>query len=285
MQHEHAPVSHNIPSSQRLPGLVRYWRLWKAFVRNCFSRQLEFQVDFLVTFGAELIFQASNTALFLVIFARDEVSTLGEWGIGETLVLLGSVFIIDALMMVFIFGNLIHLPSQINKGEIDHVLLKPVDAQFFLSTRYVRPQNIMPIFAGTALVIFGVIEAGVSLDAGRIAAYLALLANGLVILYSTFFSFQCLAFWLVSAQGFEGGYFMVYNFLLKPDSIFHGILRRLLVFVVPTIIISSLPTRMLLGMEVDLWLLPWAVASALLTLVGSRIVFKRGLRRYESASS
>ncbi len=248
---------------------------------------MEFKADFFTTWLNETAFQVTNLLYFEVLFGAAGAIGYGEdvWNRFELWVFMGTVYVVDGLMMMLLYENLMNVPQLINRGELDFHLLRPANTQFLISTRYVRPSNILPLTTGLILLGIGLYMTGATVTVTGVALYLLLVISGLVILYSTCFMFQTLAFWLLSSQGFSHGYFMFYQFIMKPDSVFRGSLRIFLTYVFPTVLMTSVPARVIIGKDLSHWLIIASLVAAAVSLIGSTYLFKLGLRRYESASS
>ena len=72
------------------------------------------------------------------------------------------------------------------------------------------------------------------------------------------------------------------TFSLYPIDIFPRVVRLVLYTVVPAAMIGTLPAELLF--EFDAWRLAAMVGFAAGSLVGARVVFQHGLRRYESGN-
>jgi ABC-2 type transport system permease protein len=267
--------------------MIRYARLWLAFARNCLSRQMEFKIDFIFTWINEAAYQWFNLIFFDVILLH--VAGLGHgedvWTRWELYVLMGTVYVVDGLMMMLLYDNVMKLPIYVNRGELDFFLLKPVNTQFLVSSRYVRPANVVPTLFGFGIVVLGAVNLAGSISLLNMLLYAAMVVNGFLILYATSFIFQTMSFWLLSSQGFSHGYFMFYSFIMKPDSIFRGVLRILLTYVMPAVVIASWPARALMDKALTPAMVLYAFLLGVATIAVSVWFFRKGLRRYESASS
>jgi len=111
-----------------------------------------------------------------------------------------------------------------------------------------------------------------------------MLLCGLVIHYSILVLSVSAVFWLTSAQGVEGGYFTLAEFSRLPREAFRGVTSVLFVWLLPVVVVSNAPARVLLKGFDPLWA-AWLAALAVLWFALAVLVFHRGLRRYASASS
>ena len=93
-----------------------------------------------------------------------------------------------------------------------------------------------------------------------------------------------LVFWLrnFSYAGWLAGELIKYS--RRPDSIYKKWFRKTLFSIFPMAMICSVPSRMLIfGIDLKLLLLQFFIASIFLWI--TTVIWKKGLQRYESASS
>ncbi|MEO7413060.1 MAG: ABC-2 family transporter protein, partial [Opitutaceae bacterium] len=109
---------------------------------------------------------------------------------------------------------------------------------------------------------------------------------GLVIHYSILVLSMSLSFWITSAQGIEGGYFTLTEFSRLPREAFKGFVSLLFVWVLPVVVVSNAPAKLLIPrFGFDLKLTLGLFAATIAWFAAAVFVFHRGLRRYSSASS
>ena len=102
--------------------------------------------------------------------------------------------------------------------------------------------------------------------------------------YSIDFMIHSLSFWFKNFS--VAGWFSnnVKQFSMKPDSIYFGALKNLLLSIVPMAMIASIPVRFLIyGFKLDLFILQVTICIAF--FIGARYFWLKSLVKYESASS
>jgi ABC-2 type transport system permease protein len=68
--------------------------------------------------------------------------SIAGWERGEVLLLVATLFFIDGLRYFFFYHNLKNLPSDVTEGNLDLILTKPVDSQFWFSLRRLNFEEI-----------------------------------------------------------------------------------------------------------------------------------------------
>jgi ABC-2 type transport system permease protein len=161
-----------------------------------------------------------------------------------------------------------------------------VDAQFAVSVKQFGTDNLVNAGVGVGFVIFSLHKLGVMPQWSQALLYVAAIALGVAVHYSVMFCLATASFWIIRAQGLIYGYYSLFNIARYPDVIFRGVFKLVFSWLVPVIVVSNVPARLLMGFaeRPALSLLNLAVAAALVTAL-TRGLWRLGLRSYSSASS
>ena len=262
--------------------MLYYLRIWLATARYSIIRTLMFRGDFFVWFLVEICWMSVNLLLISVIYQHTD--SIAGWNKYEMILLVGTSMLIQRFLMGFFWSSIFELGRNVRTGHFDFFLAQPGNIMFMATTRKLDPDGLINSFLAGAIVIYAVRELGLHPSVGHVALYLFLVLCGLAIHYSILVLSTSLVFWLTSAQGVEGGYFTLMEFSRLPREAFRGTTNVLFVWLLPVVVVSNAPARVLLhGFEWSwaLWLFVLAVAWFGLAV----FVFHRGLRRYASASS
>ncbi len=243
---------------------------------------MEFKANFLGMLFVDTIYYGSHILFFTIIFSY--VDSLLEFTRSDVMVFLVITFLMDTVYMFAFAGNLGKLNSMIVKGDLDFVLLKPVNSQFFISFRYFNSYALVSLVILGALLAVTCVNTGREIPPENVMVFLISFGFGLGIFFSVDFMIASLAFWFKNFS--VGGWLTheIIKFSYRPDTIYSGWLRKTLFTIIPMALVSSVPTRMLLYGPNWNYLAVQAVISALF-LLGARVVWLRGLRLYDSASS
>ena len=122
------------------------------------------------------------------------------------------------------------------------------------------------------------------IDIINIIAFVFSFFMGTILWYSIDFIISSSCFWFKNFSVASWLSHEILKFSLRPDSIYTGLLRKVLFSFVPMILIASIPTRTLL-FGPDIIYLFWQFSISILFLLLTRLIWERGLLRYESASS
>ena len=260
----------------------QYLRIWLASARYSLVRATMFRGDLLVWSSVELMWISVNIIMVGVIYSH--TSTVAGWSMYEMLILVGTSMVVQRFLMGFFWSGIFEMGRNIRSGAFDFVLAQPGDPLFMASTRKLELDGLLNSFVAIALVVYSARKLGLHPGPADLALYACMLACGVVIHYSALVLAMSLAFWITSAQGVEGSYFTLMEFSRLPREAFNRGLSIVFVWILPVVVVSNAPARALLhGFQAS-----WAAGLCAATLAWfmlSVFVFRRGLRRYTSASS
>ena len=260
----------------------RYWRSLRRFWFTSLQAELEYRLNVAVELLSVIGNLAGSLFVLQLLFGRN--STLGGWSWNAALVVLGIYTLLDGFTSCLLQPNLSKIVSHVQNGTLDFVLLKPIDSQFWLSTRHFSPWGLPGLLAGVALIGWAVQHGGNQLTPAQLALALLLLLAGALILYSLWFLLAALSIWFVKI--WNATEVLRYTLVAGryPISSYPQALRLLFTFVLPVAFLTTVPAEALLGRAS----LHWALGSLLaagLSLVGTRLFWQFALRHYTSASS
>ena len=262
--------------------VLRYIKLWLAFFRNSLTRDMEFKMNFIGNLFIDSIFYGSLFFFFSVIFSY--VDALGDFSRDAVIIFLIITYLTDTVFLFFFGANTFQVNRMVVRGDLDMLLLKPINSLFFISFRYVSTYALisMCILLGVLLRVTYLYSPSIGLL--NYTIFFISLLLGILILYCVEFIIACLVFWYknFSVGGWLASELTKYS--RRPDSIYTGVFRKALFSFFPMALVSSLPARILLfGPNFNLLLLQVCVVSVALSL--AVFVWHRGLIRYDSASS
>lgn len=263
-------------------GLTHYLKIWLASARYSVVRTMMFRMDFLMWSLVEFSWMAVNVLLVNVIYAHTE--SIAGWNKHEMLLLVGTSMILQRLMMGFFWSNLFELGRNIRTGQFDFFLAQPGNPLFMISTRKLDLDGLLNSFVAIAVVVYAVRQLGLHPGVTEISLYGLTLFFALMIHYAVVLMSVSLTFWLIGSEGVVGSYFTIFEFSRLPRQAFTGIKQVVFVWALPAVISSNIPAATLIhGFRADHVL--WLAATAVVWLALAVWIFRRGLRRYASASS
>jgi ABC-2 type transport system permease protein len=233
-----------------------------------------FLIGKIVRFFLFLIFLTSLTGL---------TGSLGGYR-REQIILFYLVFYFIDLSSQFLFRGVYQFRYSVISGSYDINLLRPL------------PSFFVPVFGWTDILdfivvvplgiyLFGYILANHLFNGGlNLILFLLLLVNSLLLAFS-FHLFTC-AVCIVTTQ--IDPLVWVYRDLTSmarfPTDIYQKGVRAVLTFIIPVVILMTVPTKTLLGLLSWQWIF-FSFILGITSVLGSLHCWQSALRRYSSASS
>lgn len=264
--------------------LRRYASLWLDLCRISLVQEMMFKLNFLLWIVVEALWFALQLAFMGVLYSHTE--SIGGWTKWEVILLSGCSQFLMQLVSIFFMTNLTNLSELIRTGKLDFFLLLPVNARFLISTRKFEVGNCVNALLGLAVIVWALVKLNYLPTLAQMFGFALLCGAGLLIHYS----FMCLlattAFWTVRSQGIVWGYYNLFNIARLPDAAFpRGVFKAVFTFALPMLLVSNVPSKLLVGRLSSPWEMVLLVAMALLSYGLSEWVWRRALRQYTSASS
>ena len=260
----------------------RYISLWISFFRNSLTREMEYKANFISGIVVDALYYTVHLFFFEIIYRN--VSSLGEFSREDVIIFLIVTFLADSVYMFFFSGNLFSINQLLVSGDLDFYLLRPINSQFIVSLRYVRPYAIITFIFLIAILATrcGSYSGVVSVD--NIILFIISFISGMSIWYSLNFIIACGCFWFKNFR--MAGWLSneILKFSRRPDSIYTGYVRFTLFSFIPMALIASVPTRFLIY-DYGIKHLTIQVLISATFLYLTKVIWNRGLILYESASS
>ncbi len=262
--------------------MLRYFSLYRAFAVNNLSRTMEFRAQFFAGILGYMIWSGVSLLFINVVFGK--VGAVRGWTRDEMWVLYGTYIVLEAVCYGLLGPNMWRFSGLVRDGGLDLALTKPVNVQFFVSTRYLDLNGILNALPGIALLLFGLSRLGHWPNALEWILWFVLLGCGLLIGYCVWFAIVTLSIWFVKLESGAVAFDPVMQMARFPVEIYPARARSFLTFAVPVAFMTTFPAEALLGKS-DVRVLVMAVAFAAFSLCLSRAWFRFALRFYGSASS
>jgi ABC-2 type transport system permease protein len=264
--------------------MSRYLAIFRLTARNSLIREMSFKLNFLLWMFVEMLWFIGQLAFIEVLYGQ--VNEIAGWSKWQVVALVGVHQIIAQLFQAFFYVNIANLPELVRTGRLDLMLTLPMDAQFAVSTRQVAFDCIINSFVGVAIVTFAMVKLGTVPGAGQFAMFACAVPFGIAVHYAVLFGLSCMSFWIVRAQSFIHGYFNLFQIGRYPEAVFRGVFRFIFTWLLPIILVSNVPAKILARPFESPWAgLAMLAAATVIVLAATRALWLLALRRYGSASS
>lgn len=255
-------------------------RLFAAGFSMSLRRTLTFRAD--LVFDVALAAARLATALGTVLLVFTQTDSLAGWSRSETIVLVGTFQVLTGIKATFIDPNLAWFPGRgIREGMLDTYLMQPAPSLFLASLSTAAPLAFVETVLGLGVVAVGV--SGNPPSPLGFAAWLLLVAVGVVVTWALGVLLACLAFWAprLELDVFYGAAWQLGRY---PTDVYRRPLRFVLTYVLPLTLIATLPTSVLLRGTTPT-VVAGGVGAAAVAWLLAVAAWRLGLRRYTGATS
>ncbi len=262
--------------------MLRYLKLYLHFIVFSFGKATAYRFDFWCRILMDIAYYAVAIGFFKILFLK--TGSLGGWTEKQTMVFVGAQLVLDALQMTTISSNLWQLPSTINKGDLDYHIVRPVSTLFFLCFNEFAVGSLVNLAIASSFFAWALSQYPEPFTIFQLLTFLFFLLTGYFIFFGLRLLISLPVFWTQAPYGFERIFYSMLPLMERPDVIFRGFLRMVILTVIPFALMVSFPARIFFdGFDIDIALHMFAVLFCLWTVVFW--VWKKGINSYASASS
>ncbi len=266
--------------------VLRYLRLIGSLSRYALARELSFRGNFLVKVAVEALWLAILLAFYRTVFAR--TSSIAGWPEPQYLFFVGCFFALNGLIETLFLENCNEFAELVRTGDLDFLLLRPVDEQFLISCRRIDWSTAPNILMGAGVMGLALLDMGWRFDPARVAAFVATFACGVAIAYSFMLALTALSVWMVRNQSLMEMWWLFSSLARYPKEIFLGTwaepIGLFFTFILPILLVVNVPANAMVRV-LDPRMLAFTALAAAASLWASRRFFQYALRSYRSASS
>ncbi len=259
---------------------MRYLRIYLNFMRFAASRAMQFRAELGFRILMDVAFYAIFLGFYKIIYSH--TPALGGWNEEQAMIFVSGFMVVDALQMTF-FADMYHSFQMLyRQGALDHYLTKPISSWFFVGFRYINFASLANVLISGSILTWAILRYQASLPWWAIAVYILLLMVSAFLYFLVIFSLLMVVFWWESSDAMMAVYFEGVNFASRPHHIFKGLLRGLLMTVIPFSVYASIPAQALF--EQVGWASVLHVMAVVLLFLGiNQVLWRLGLRRYASS--
>jgi ABC-2 type transport system permease protein len=257
-------------------------KLLSAFFKVNVQMSLAYRADTIVNILLNLMWLGWELLSLNIIF--NNTDTLGGWGLGELIALLGVFRLVNTMMIALIWPNTEKFNQSIRDGSMDYTILQPVNSMFLVTFSRITVWRIWDLILAVTLIVVGVNMAEGVTTLLQILTFTLLAITGMIIIYSLWIVLIALTFWFVK---FDNNVTILQALMdsgLYPATVYPAWLRIIVTFVVPIAVATTIPLQALRGELNGTQVLIFLGVSVVSFIVASR-VWKLGLRQYSGASS
>lgn len=261
--------------------LRKYLSLYKAFFKASLVADLEFRLNFILLVLAEFIWYSTQLVLYEVIYRHTKI--IGNWTLDQMRVFVFLALFVDSIYMILWDPNFSKFNDEVRKGNLDLLLTKPINSMFMISSQKVSISH-LPCLAITGVGLIWSLFQIPDFNWLKLFWLLLMIPSGLSVIFVGRLALNSSALMFSRADFLQYVWYSLFRLGLRPDAIYSGVLRYVLLFVLPFAMVASVPTRFLLE-PIQFGYVAWAIAMPVLLLTFMHWYWNFCMKYYSSASS
>jgi ABC-2 type transport system permease protein len=262
---------------------MRTVRLYRRLLGAHLRALLEYEADFWIMAVATVLMQVVNIVFLTALFAK--VPALNGWTFWDMLLMFGVVAVAEGVGS-FLFEGMWRLAWQINTGELDYFMVRPFPVVLQSSSAEIGINGLSNMVIGGLMIGAAVPRIDVAWSPWTVPISVLLLLSAIVIKVSINLATNAVSFWLSSPSPlFAFAVHQIGDLARFPLSIYPFALKAVLGVALPFAFVSFFPIAFLRGFGPAPWIGLLTPLVAAYCAAAASVIFRRGLRRYESAGN
>lgn len=266
-----------------LESLKKHLRVYWLYFLQYWKTRMVYKTDFLLGFLGQLINLGTSLAFLGLIFTQ--VESLQGWTLNELLFLAGVGGIVMNLHHTFMLQIYSLGENFIIEGNMDRVLVRPLNPLFQVYSDSVSDDNISKLIANIFIVVIAGLSIGINVTTIKIVYAAGFLVSGTLTFGAMYLAFSTLAFWTGRSKEFLWILFSTSDFRRYPFSIYPMPIKILLVTLLPFALAAYFPTLFFLGRNEYQILQFLSIIAGPALYIGAYSFWKYGLSKYSSTGS
>src|SRR5512145_2934196 len=250
-----------------------YLKLLNTFLKVNIQMSLAYRADTIVNILLNLMWLGWELLSLNIIFGN--TTSLGGWGFGELITLLGVFRLVHTLMIALIWPNTEKFNQSIRDGSMDYTLLQPVSSMFLVTFSRITVWRAWDLILAVILIVIGVNMSGSTTTPLSILAFILLTISGAMIIYSLWIVLIALTFWFTK---FDNNVTILQALLdagRYPATVYPAWLRIIVTFVIPIAVATTIPLQALRG-DLNIQQIVTFLMVAVISFIVASQVWKRG---------
>jgi len=257
-------------------------KLISTFFKVNVQMSLAYRTDTVINILLNLMWLGWEMLGLSIIFSNTQ--TLGGWGFGELVALLGVFRLVNTMMMSLIWPNTEKFNQSIRDGSMDYTILQPVSSMFLVTFSRISVWRIWDLVLAVVLIVVGVNLAGDVTSTVSLLSFILLTISGTVVIYSLWIVLIAFTFYFTK---FDNNVTILQALLdagRYPVTVYPIWLKIIVTYLIPIAVATTIPLQAL-RQELNIAQVLMFAGIGVASFIVASYVWKAGLKRYSGASS
>ena len=267
---------------QFLKDSKTHLKIFVSLAKHSIQRDMAYRLDFISNLIASIGWV--NYSLVLILVLNSVTGGFGGWNTNQMLLLVGSWMINNGLAFFFFYRNMKQVVNDVHKGDLDYVLTKPLDSQFFVSFRRVILNAMFGVAEGIIVIVYALTVMNFTPSFFDIMKFFILTAVSLSLYYSIWFFAATLSIHFILADNLFYAVPDLAEVSKFPGSAYPKKLEYIFSSLIPIILFTTFPAQAIMGQQSTTKFI-YAIVVGIIFFCFTRWFWFWSLKRYTSASS
>ena len=261
---------------------MRAFKLIFTLIKINVQMAAAYRADTVVNILLNLMWLGWELLTLSIIFSNTQ--TIGGWGFGELIALLGVFRLVNTMMVALIWPNTEKFNASIRDGSMDYTILQPVNSMFLVTFSRITIWRVWDLLLAIVLIAVGINISGDLVTPLSFAHFVLLAVSGVIIIYSLWIVLIALTFWFTK---FDNNVTILHALIdagRYPSTVYPIWLQIIVTFLIPIAVATTVPLQALRG-DLEGWRIIMFFAIGIASFIVASQVWKRGLKQYSGASS
>lgn len=259
-----------------------YLKMIAHFWRLSLARETHYRANFFALAIVAVVETAMTVLPMLLVYSfADDVA---GWTRAESIALVGLFRTALAIHELTASGGAYRLSHDIEKGDLDLILIRPVSAQFYTAFRFVSLPHLVNLVIGLLVFFVGIAQSNIRPDAIGMTQSAVVFVCGLVLFNAAILGGSYIAFRATTVEGLNWMLQDVAEMGRYPISFYPRAVQIFLTGVMPVAFVTTLPIDALRG-SLGWGTVAIAIAFAAAAIAALRWWWGNSVGHYASASS
>lgn len=261
--------------------IQHYGRVYLKLIEMNFHSWATYRANFINSIVGSMSWGIFSVVSILLLTSR--VQSVFGWTRYELYLLTGCYGIVIGVFHILFSRNFERLSRVIHQGQLDGILLKPMDSQFLVSSWNIGLGTALRVLFSFFFVLYVLDKMKMTVSPVSILNFLILLVVSVTLLYSIWFFLCTSMIWFTRLSNLVDFLFTITGMSRYPPEMTRGLKYNVFIFILPIVLIVATPTKALINRTLggDVYLL---IGFTVFFFVLSRWFWKFALRYYTSAS-
>jgi ABC-2 type transport system permease protein len=213
---------------------------------------------------------------------------VASWSKQDYLFFVGCFFAINGVLETLFLENCNEFSNLVRTGDLDFLLVKPIDEQFLITCRRIDWSVSPNILMGMGVMVVSLWNKGWEFDLLRVGLFTVTFTCGVAIAYAFMLVLTSFSVWLVRNQSLMEMWWLFSSLARYPREIFQRgwaqSMDVVFTYLLPILLVVNVPARTMVKL-IEPRMIGFIILVTIVSLWASRLFFQRALRSYRSASS